>query len=254
MKNIIIVIVLLALLASCQRNNLDKQARKVYLKEHVQNANYLINTHFSHFQQHKVVNKENNNYQKLEKVIDACYEFQDYLNKHLYFHIDSGLTQKDWDMTLEKQSKITYQIDSIASPFLLRIARKYTLEKIENNDSDELKVAKYFSNCEKFTHQIFNAIEYTKNYHERKFSDFFSLMTINDTIQLGDTLKTVGGICLQEDIRNTIIIQKMNDCKLTDIKFKTGKFNLEITGLKPYISFAYYNSFSREDMTHEIIF
>lgn len=253
MKNIILLS-LIILFAGCVQTKPDRELRKLYLKEHVKNINYLTYVHFSHFEQYRVVNKENNNYEKIAHVIDACHELHDYLNEELYIKLDSGLIQKDWNQAIEKQEKIIQQIDSVPSPFLLRIMQRYALEKIQPCDSDELKVAKYFSNCQHFVHVVYNAVEYTKNYHERKFNDLFSLITINDTIKLGDTLQTTGGICLQEDMRGAIIIQQMRDCKLTSIDFKTGKFILETTGSEAYIRFAYYDSFRKEDVTHEINF
>jgi hypothetical protein len=248
-------LVLITTFISCQRNTLSKQKRIAYLEEHVENINYMTNFYFNEFEIYRLIYRDTRNYEKFKNAVEACRQFEEYLNEDAYLLMEkSSLTKRDWETVIEKQEYATQQIDNIKSLFLSRIARHYVLEKIHPDDSDELKLAKYYSNCERLIYSLYNSMEYTKNHYGGKLSEKFSLLTPHDTISYRDSLFVSAGICVQENIRQSIIINKMVDCKLTHINFKTGKFDLEITGNNPQCVFSFYDSFKQNDVMHEIVF
>lgn len=246
------------LLGSC-REDMDSNFRTAYLQEHIQNCQYMTTYTFHNLwgYRHKY---RDSTYQKLiDPAWEACGEFYSFLSDDFYNaeQPDMGISYKQWQQADSLQAKAFQKITDMAPPFFRKKMPFVKLETIRPENSPELKIAKYHSNCFRLANTLLRILQWAEQPFttsvQRKL-DFMNLQATSDTIQAGHPLKAMSTVALFDDYKNYTIIRSMQDVRLLRLDSPTGHFLLQITGPAPKCSLTYFDTHYLREINHEIVF
>lgn len=256
MKYRIHLFILSLLFVSCRQNTLNKEQRMAYLKAHVHNCQQMIMYNFFNFEIYKITYKGDADYfMKFNFPITKTRELYE-INEEIYKlkKEEKEITDNHWHELKTEQEKTKLSIDSLIPPFF-RQKINYSLETIHENDSEELAISKYFSNCQYLTQAIYETIKLTENPNiglGARPKKYIRIQTSVDTVAQGEIFHAISTMALMEDFRNFVKIKSVHNIK--PISLNDEKFKLEITGKNPSCTITYFDTRSLKEITHEIHF
>ena len=238
------------------KGEMSKHERECYLQEHVGNSNYLISKNLSQIEWYKLVYKKDTAYiDKFKKPIEECRAFVDLLNE--VYKANTEIDKLRWNDIKDKNDTVFYSIQKISPPFFRKKLSLPLLEQAESTDSEELKLAKYYSNCQRMCHYIIELLRLSENPLNgivTKKHRIFDMQYSADTITVGNDLIAAASPAIFFDVEPYTCIKKTQDIKIDEINPKTGRFKILITGNHPSIVITVFDTRNLKAIDHEVVF
>lgn len=246
-------------IAGCRQGN-DGELRKAYLEEHITNCTYVIGYTLGKIERYKLLYRQDTAYsKKIVEPIGACHRFADFLRQE--FGSPQLQNQKPtpvvWEKALKEQQNAYNKLVQLIPGLLRREIALPVMEGIQAYDSDELKTAKYYSNCQRLCQSLYNILRLAENPSQRILKGetrFMGLFTASDTISLGDTLRTMATAAYMDNLIEYAGLHFTNDIKPVSINLQTGRFLLRITGPDPKAVITYMDFRLSKKIYHEMAF
>jgi len=230
------------------------------MKQHVENAKSLIAYTFNEIEVYKLL------YQHIRPgkpdrflaMGKSCQEFLELLETKAY---KSNIENQD--IPRETWTEIEYQQNSTRSlilyltpPFLHKKIVLRDMEPINHDDSEELKIAKYYSNCQRLSNIVLQLLIWAENPIGQEIRHPYQikhLQVATDTVTENEPFTARSNSALLKNFKEYGSIKKVHDLQIMEIN-DDGHFKLKIMGKSPRLTLRYFNVGTLKETEHEIRF